>query len=72
MHLCVYVNTQVRYLSISTDTFNPNNLKASIQLNGKNMTWSLVPGYKESANGNLLGTLRVSEVNHKICKFCLN
>ena len=62
---------QVRYLSIAADTFNGNNLKVSIQVNGKEVTWSPVTASQENAKDNLLGTLRVIKLTVCVCVLLL-
>ena len=59
---------QIRYLP-NGQTFNAGNLQVSLQLNGKTVTWSPGSTANTSLNGNLLGTIRVSDhhIAHNCC-----
>ena len=51
---------QVRYLSTSEVSFNSDNLKVSLQLNGGTVTWKPITAIQDNLGGNLKGTIRVS------------
>ena len=42
-------------------SFNANNLQVMIQFNGNTAMWSPQPTFNRTLDGNLLGTLRVSD-----------
>ena len=55
-----FVLSQIHYLP-NGETFTSANLKVSLQLNGETVVWTPLPALDMSLQGNLLGTVRVSE-----------
>ena len=51
---------------MDNNSFNADNLQVMIQFNGSTTTWSPQPTFNRTLDGNLLGTLRVSDNDYKL------